>query len=157
MVLTALPTGFAVAAICGDRLLPRSVADRGRCLLGAAVFTSAVAALLVVPLTVASLVPVLAVTGLGLGAFTPANNSMIMGAIPARSAGTGGGLVNMARGLGTALGVALVTLALHLAAGGGIPAGARWSALILVGVSAVAVVSAWAGPLRTSAVTQDRR
>jgi hypothetical protein len=99
VVLTALPAGFALAATCGDRLLPRSVTDRGRCLLGAAVFNSAVAALLVIPLTVAALVPVLAVTGLGLGAFTPANNAMIMGAIPASTSGTAGGLVNMARGL----------------------------------------------------------
>ena len=52
--------------------------------------------------------------GLGLGTFTPANNTLVMGAIPARAAGTGGGLVNMARGLGTALGVALVTLTLYL-------------------------------------------
>ncbi|MER6874625.1 MFS transporter, partial [Amycolatopsis sp. NPDC000673] len=36
-----------------------------------------------------------------------------MSAIPARMSATGGGLVNMARGLGTALGVALVTLCLH--------------------------------------------
>jgi hypothetical protein len=54
------------------------------------------------------------VLGLGLGAFTPANNTLVMGAIPARAAGTGGGLVNMTRGLGTALGVALVTLTLSL-------------------------------------------
>jgi uncharacterized membrane protein YccC len=37
-----------------------------------------------------------------------------MGAIPPQAAGTGGGLVNMTRGLGTALGVALVTLTLYL-------------------------------------------
>lgn len=96
------------------------------------------------------LVPAPAVTGLGLGAFTPANNAMIMGAIPARSSGTGGSLVNMARGLGTAPGVALVTLALHLAANGGVRAGARWSALILLGVSAVALVSAWLGHRQTA-------
>jgi sugar phosphate permease len=54
------------------------------------------------------------VLGVGLGVFTPANNSMIMTSIPARAAGTGGGLVNLTRALGTALGVALVTLALHL-------------------------------------------
>jgi hypothetical protein len=68
---------------------------------------------------------------------------MIMGAVPACSSGTGGGLVDMTRGLGTALGVALVTLALHLAAGGGTEAGAQWSALILPGASAVAVASVW--------------
>jgi hypothetical protein len=34
---------------------------------------------------------------------------------------TGGGLVNMARGLGTALGVALVTLCLHAGGEAGVP------------------------------------
>jgi Na+/melibiose symporter-like transporter len=38
-----------------------------------------------------------------------------MAAIPARASATVGGLVNLARGLGTALGVALPILALHLA------------------------------------------
>ncbi|MDT0467402.1 hypothetical protein [Streptomyces gibsoniae] len=55
--------------------------------------------------------PVLTLTGLGM--FTPANNAMIMGAIPPGSSGAGGGPVHMTRGLGTALGVALVTLAPH--------------------------------------------
>ncbi|MFJ9539105.1 MFS transporter [Streptomyces sp. NPDC101225] len=147
LVLTALPAGFALAATGGDRLLPRGLADRGRCLAGAGVFTLAVAGLLVVPLTIAGLVPVLALAGLGLGTFTPANNAMVMGTIPARSSGTGGGLVNMTRGLGTALGVALVTLALHLV-GGGIQAGARWAAAVLVVASAVAVGAAWLSPGR---------
>lgn len=146
LVLTALPAGFALAATGGDRLLPQSLTDRGRCVLGATVFAAAVAGLLAVPLSVAWLLVVLAVTGLGLGTFTPANNAMIMRAIPARSSGTGGGLVNMARGLGTALGVALVTLALHLAANGGVRTGALWAALILLAVSALALVSAWLGP-----------
>ncbi|MFI6467986.1 MFS transporter [Streptomyces sp. NPDC050538] len=145
-VLTALPAGFALAATGGDRLLPRSLADRRRCLAGAGVFALAMAVLLVVPLTIAWLVPVLALAGLGLGTFTPANNTMIMRAIPARASGTGGGLVNMTRGLGTALGVALVTLALHLAGGGGGQAGARWASAILVAASAVAVASAWLSP-----------
>ncbi|MFF4136612.1 hypothetical protein ACFY1B_34905 [Streptomyces mirabilis] len=38
-----------------------------------------------------------------------------MKVVPTASAGTGGGMVNVARGLGTAVGVAAVTLALHLA------------------------------------------
>lgn len=145
LVLTALPAGFALAATGGDRLLPHSLGDRRRCLAGAVVLTAAVAALLVVPLTVVWLVPVLAMAGLGLGTFTPANNAMIMGAIPARSAGTGSGLVNMTRGLGTALGVALVTLALHLV-DDGVRAGARWAAAVLVAASAIAVASAWLSP-----------
>ncbi|MFI6408664.1 MFS transporter [Streptomyces sp. NPDC050548] len=145
-VLTALPAGFALAATGGDRLLPRSLTDRMRCLAGASVFALAAAALLAVPLTIAWLVPVLALAGLGLGTFTPANNTMIMGAIPARSSGTGGGLVNMTRGLGTALGVALVTLALHLAGDSGVQTGARWAAAVLAVASAVAVASAWLSP-----------
>jgi MFS family permease len=146
LVLTALPAGFALAATGGDRLLPRGLADRGRCLAGATLFLAVSAALLVVPLTTAWLVPVLALTGLGLGTFTPANNAMIMGAIPAGSSGTGGGLVNMTRGLGTALGVALVTLALHLAGSAGTQTGARWAAVVLVAASAIAVASAWRSP-----------
>ena len=55
----------------------------------------------------------LAALGIGLGLFTPANNAAVMAAIPAACSGVGGGLVNMARGLGTTLGVASVTLALH--------------------------------------------
>jgi hypothetical protein len=39
-----------------------------------------------------------------------------MAAIPARDAATAGGMVNLARGLGTALGVAVVTLGLHAGA-----------------------------------------
>lgn len=153
LVLTALPAGFALAATGGDRLLPGHLPDRGRCLAGACVFTLAVAALLVVPLTIGWLVPVLALTGLGLGTFTPANNTMIMGAIPARASGTGGGLVNMTRGLGTALGVALVTLALHLS-GGDVQAGARWAAAVLVAASVVAVASAWLSPGRDPRASQ---
>lgn len=146
LVLTALPAGFALAATGGDRVLPRRLSDRGRCLAGAAVFTASTAALLVVPPGVGGLVPVLAVTGLGLGMFTPANNALIMGAIPARSSGTGGGLVNMTRGLGTALGVALVTLALQVGGGGALRGGVRGAAVVLVVASAVAVVAAWSGP-----------
>ncbi|WP_405521862.1 hypothetical protein OG426_01755 [Streptomyces canus] len=149
LVLTALPAGFALAATGGDRMLPRGLTDRGRCLAGVGAFTLSVAALLVVPLTIAGLVPVPvpAPAGLGLGIFTPANNTMIMGAIPARPSGTGDGLVNMTRGLGTAMGVALVTFALHLV-GGGRQAGARWSAGVLVVASAVAVGAPWSSPGR---------
>ncbi|MEV8527406.1 hypothetical protein AB0451_25175 [Streptomyces sp. NPDC052000] len=84
---------------------------------------------------------VLALLGLGLGTFIPANNALIMGAIPASCSGTGGGLVNMTRGLGTALGVALVALALHAADDGG-----TWAVLVLLLVSLLAVGAAWAGP-----------
>ncbi len=124
-VLTALPAGFALAATGGDRVLPHAMGDRARCVLGAAVLTGGCAGLVAVlgrPAPGdAELAAVLAVLGLGLGVFTPANNASVMASFPVRDSGTAGGLVNMSRGLGTALGVALVTLALHLwsAAGAG--------------------------------------
>ncbi|MFD8034709.1 MFS transporter [Streptomyces sp. NPDC059717] len=154
LVITVLPAGFALAATGGDRLLPHRLSDRARCLAGAGVFTLASTGLLIVPLATGWLVSVLALTGLGLGMFTPANNAMIMGAVPARSSGTGGGLVNMTRGLGTALGVALVTLALHLVGGGGVQAGARWAGAVLVAASVVAVASASLSPRRDSGASQ---
>lgn len=88
------------------------------------------------------------VLGLGLGVFIPANNSTIMDAIPARMSATGGGLVNMARGLGTALGVAVVTFCLHAAEATGTPGfGPRLAlgALLAFGVATAAAAAAAAG------------
>ncbi|HEX9338133.1 MAG TPA: MFS transporter, partial [Pseudonocardiaceae bacterium] len=110
LVLTALPAGFALAATTADRILPPTWRNDIRCAAGAA---ACVLGLALMPI---DLVVGLAVLGIGLGVFTPANNSMIMTSIPHRAAGTAGGLVNMTRALGTALGVALVTLALHVSA-----------------------------------------
>jgi len=114
LILTALPAGFAVAATTGERVVPRSWSDRRRSTLGASLAGVVLAALVAAPLTTAWLVPLLGALGVALGVFTPANNSLVMGAIPTSAAGTAGGLLNMTRSLGTALGVALVTLALHL-------------------------------------------
>ena len=117
LVLTALPAGFAVAAVGGDRVLPGAWSNRRRGLMGSALACGALVVMLAVmavaPARVLYLVPLLAVLGLGLGVFAPANNALVMAGIPAGAEGTGGGLVNMARALGTALGVALVTLSLH--------------------------------------------
>jgi predicted MFS family arabinose efflux permease len=88
------------------------------------------------PAHAAVLAPLLLLLGLGLGTFTPANNTQVMAEIPAGTAGTGGALVNMARGLGTALGVAAVALALHLGHGAG-----RQLATALLAVVAAAVLS----------------
>lgn len=55
-------------------------------------------------------VVLLGLLGAGLGIYTPANNAEIMAALPARDAAAAGGMVNMTRGIGTALGVAVVTL-----------------------------------------------
>lgn len=110
-VLTALPAGFGVAAVAADRILPARWSTRARSLAGAGTALAAMPGLIMGPGH--GIVAALAVLGVGLGVFIPANNGSIMAAIPARLAATGGGLVNMARSLGTALGVAMMTLSLH--------------------------------------------
>ncbi|MEZ0064356.1 MFS family permease [Streptacidiphilus sp. MAP12-20] len=117
LVLTALPLGFALAATGADRVLPRALPDRDRARLGAGISAVALGLLVLLPMTAGLLPFTLGLLGIGLGVFTPANNTAVMGAFPAESAGTGGGMVNMGRGLGTALGVAAVTLILHLVPG----------------------------------------
>ena len=117
-ILACLPAGFGVAAVSAQRLLPSELGTRGRLLLGAAVPALGCGVLAVAPTSAALAGPVLFGIGVGLGVFIPTNNSSIMGAIPRRMSATGGGLVNLARGLGTAFGVALVTLCLHVGSGG---------------------------------------
>ncbi len=147
LVLTALPTGFALAATTGERVFPRSWADRPRSTVGALVGVVALAAMAVVPLTPPWLIPTLALLGIALGLFTPANNNLVMHAVPTHTTGTGGGLLNMARGLGTALGVALVTLALHLRpAGDRLLDGPRVAVLVLAGAAVVMVLASHLSP-----------
>ncbi|MFE9423971.1 MFS transporter [Kitasatospora sp. NPDC006697] len=126
LVLTALPLGFALAATGAERLLPAAWSDGLRGRAGAAGCVAALALLVLLPAEAAVLPLPLALLGLSLGVYLPANNTQVMRAVPATAAGTGGGMVNMTRGLGTAVGVAAVTLALHLA-------DARTAALTLLG------------------------
>jgi hypothetical protein len=58
----------------------------------------------------------LALPGVGLGTYIPANNSSVMAVVPPQQAAAAGGTVSMARGLGSALRVAVVTLTLHVSA-----------------------------------------
>ncbi|SDS27360.1 MFS transporter [Microlunatus soli] len=119
LALTCLPLGFGVAAVLAQRLLPRRLGPRGRAALGAGLAAVALALLAWALPQPGWLAALLFVTGLGLGVFIPANNTTIMAAIPSRLSATGGGLVNMARSLGTALGVAVVTVCLHAGAASG--------------------------------------
>ena len=147
LALTALPAGFALAALVADRVLPGALSERQRATLGAAFCSAALGVGLFVALTPTSLVPLLVLIGFGLGVFTPSNNTLIMGSIPERAAATGGGLLNMSRGLGTALGVALVTLALHVGSGhAGTFAGDRLAVLGLLVAAVLATVSSRIGP-----------
>jgi MFS family permease len=153
LVLTALPLGFAVAASLADRILPHTWGDRARSRAGAAGATAALALLMVVPFHTALLPLPLALLGLALGVFLPANNTQVMRAIPAAASGTGGGMVNMTRGLGTALGVAAVTLALHLVPSATAP---RAATAVLAGFAALALASTLAAQKAMKQPTRGR-
>jgi MFS family permease len=137
LLLTALPAGFGLAAAVADKLLPAGWSNRRRCLLGGAVVAASAAAL-AVPAPHAVSVVLLGLLGIGLGIYTPANNAEIMAAVPASDAAAAGGMVNMTRGTGTALGVAVVTLGLH--AGALLRSPQAGLALSMAALAAVAVL-----------------
>jgi MFS family permease len=76
--------------------------------------------------------------GAGLGVFTPLNNTAVMRQVAPSESGMASGLLNMCRGLGTALGVALAGLTFSL---GGYPL----TLAVLAGAAALAAVLAAAG------------
>jgi hypothetical protein len=114
LLLSALPLGFGLAALSGDLVLPRAWGDRRRGFAGALLACAVMVVAAAAPVTRATVVPELALAGLGLGVFVPANNTVIMRSTADSSASLVGGLVSMARGIGTTLGISLMALALHL-------------------------------------------
>ncbi|HVC70259.1 MAG TPA: MFS transporter [Acidimicrobiales bacterium] len=89
----------------------------------------------------------LGVVGLGLGLFIPANNTVIMSATPRAHTGTTGGLLNMTRGLGTALGLSLTGLvfghfAAHHNSVAGATSGFHSALLFLAAIAAMAGLTA---------------
>ena len=103
--LAVLPVAIGVTAPIAGRLVDR-VGDSA---VTAAGLLLAAAGMLEIALRhdTAGLLSGLALAGVGLGGLTPANNAAIMSASPPGHTGLVSGLLNMTRGLGTALGVAL--------------------------------------------------
>ncbi|MFE6053351.1 MFS transporter [Kitasatospora sp. NPDC056446] len=136
LLVTLLPAAFAFAATVGGGLLPRGWSDVTRCRFGAALAACGLLLFALLPPSAASAAPLL-VAGYGLGLLLPANNALVMRAIPAECSAVGGGMVNMARSLGTALGMALSVLGVHLA---GAASGGRTVLLLLSVVAAAAAL-----------------
>ncbi len=144
LVLSVLPVSIGcVAPFAGrlaERLDVRSVTVLGALLASGGLF----AAGLLRP-GLGLLAALLAVVGAGIGLFTPANNAAIMAAAPREQAGVASGVLNMTRGLGTSLGLALTGLVFGSAAattavkvGGGFES----AALFLGAVAALSAVLA---------------
>ncbi|MET8625561.1 MFS transporter [Kitasatospora sp. NPDC004669] len=146
LMVTLLPAAFAVAATVGGALLPRGWSDLARCRFGAGLAGAGLLLLALLPVSGATVAAPLLVAGYGLGLLLPANNALVMRAVPAECSAVGGGMVNMARSLGTALGMALSVLGVHLA---GAASGGR-TVLIVLAVVAVAA-TALARPVTTGA------
>lgn len=153
LVLTALPAGFALAAVGADRLIPRRWTNRARGLAGAVTGLAALGLMVPAPASTGPIIALLTLLGTGLGVFIPANNTTIMAAVPVGLAGTAGGMVNMTRGIGTGLGIALVTLALHLA-GRGVD-GARTAIVFMATGALAAALTAVAGPAGAQGTTRS--
>jgi hypothetical protein len=100
-----------------------------------------------VPAPDAVSVLLLGLLGVGLGLYTPANNAEIMASVPARDAAAAGGMVNMTRGIGTALGVAVVSLGLH--AGPFLRQPDAGQTLSMAALAAAALIGVWCGQRRT--------
>ena len=123
--LLAVPLGLALTAPIAGRLADRTGA-RPLTVGGMAAAAAALAAGALLRGHAGIFLLALAIAGIGLGAFTPPNNAAIMGSAPAHQSGMASGILNMTRGLGTSLGLALAGLAYTVGAGEGTatPAGA---------------------------------
>ena len=93
----------------------------------------------------------LVLVGVGSGLFTPANNAGIMIAAPKERASVAGGVLNMTRAFGTALGIAISGLVYALGSGGvgstfGSSAGYRAACFTLAAIAIVAAVASLVRP-----------
>ncbi len=148
LALTALPVALAAAAPVAGRLADK-LGARPPTVAGMVATAGALVLASVAHGSAWAVVGGLALAGVGLGLFTPANTAAIMGAAPATHAGSAGGVLNMTRGVGTSLGVAVTALVFSGAAGAAGTASAHGAArgfvvamLVLAGVALGAAVIA---------------
>jgi MFS family permease len=134
-----------------DRVGARALAVTGL----ATVATGLVALGALRPGTTAFLL-LLGLVGAGLGLFTAPNNATIMGSVPAGQTGMASGVLNMSRGIGTALGLSLTGLLFSVSGGAsGSPGRAdhafTLTALVLAAIAVGAGIVAAVGSIAPSA------
>ncbi len=111
--LAALPVAIGVASTVAGRTSGR-LGRVGLTTVGMGLSSLALVAAAVAHGDALVVAGELAVLGIGIGLFTPSNNTALLRAVPRTSAGEASGLLNMSRGLGTAIGLAATSLVLTL-------------------------------------------
>lgn len=135
LFLSLLPAAIAVVTPFAGRLADAHGARRPTT-LGMTLATAGLLLAASAPSTPLALASGLVLLGIGSGLFTPANNAAIMLLAPSERAGVAGGLLNMTRAFGTALGVAVVSIGYSL--GGSDLTGSRVAMVILCLLAATA-------------------
>jgi len=114
LVLSCLPAGFALAAV-GANAAHLRASNHQRVAVGAVGIFGCLAANIALWRSPGLVAVLLLLMGAFLGLVIPANNATVMAAVPASAAAVTGGMVNVARAMGTALGVAVAAMGLHVA------------------------------------------
>jgi len=114
LVLSCLPAGFALAAV-GANAAHLRASNHQRVGVGAAGVFGCLLASIGLWRSPGLVAVLLLLMGAFLGLVIPANNATVMGAVPPSDSAVTGGMLNVARALGTALGVAVAAMGLHVA------------------------------------------
>ena len=114
--LMAMPLALGITAPMAGRLADR-LGARPLTVGGMATVAGGLALLGALHPRTPAFLALLGVVGLGLGLFTPPNNAAIMGSVARGQSGLASGVLNMTRGIGTALGLALTGFVFNLAGG----------------------------------------
>lgn len=113
--LTVLPVALALVAPFGGRIADRTGARSPT--VGGMALAAIGLGLFATESGETSLLIGLALAGVGFGLFIPANNAAVVAAGPPTHAGRAAGFLNLTRGVGTALGIAVAALVYALVGG----------------------------------------
>jgi EmrB/QacA subfamily drug resistance transporter len=156
--LMALPLMFGLVAPLAGKLTDHFGA-RPLTVSGMSVVSLGLVVLALVRPGTVGMVGLLALIGVGLGLFTSPNNAAIMGSVPPRQAGMASGILNMSRGMGTALGLAVTGLIFSVSGGdaGGMAAADHAFSVTALALAGVAVTAGVVAAMRPNGHMGDAR
>ena len=114
--LTVMPVLLGLTAPLAGRWADR-IGARPLTVAGMALSAAALVGLALLGSSMTMFLSGLVLLGIGMGLFTPPNNAAIMAAAPPDRSGVAAGVLNMTRGMGTAMGLAFTGLVFGAIAG----------------------------------------